>query len=70
MNSNDIVRGQIEENLSGQLFRVTLEGGKECLARPSGKMRHHKIRIAIGDRVEVVLDQYGGKDTNRIVRRL
>lgn len=69
-NNNDTVRGMIEENLSGDLYRVNLEDGKQVLARPSGKMRHHHIRVVIGDRVEVVLDKYGGKDTNRITRRV
>ncbi len=70
MNSKDTVRGRIEENLSGDLYRIVLENGDDVLARPSGKMRHNHIRVVIGDRVEVVLDPYKGKDTNRITRRL
>lgn len=40
----------------------------EILAYLSGKMRMHRIKVLIGDSVEVVLDSYGGK--GRIVKRL
>jgi len=33
----------------------------------AGKMRLHKIKVLIGDKVELVIDQYGGKA--RIVKR-
>lgn len=42
--------------------------GGEILAYLSGKMRMHRIKVLIGDGVEVVLDPYGGK--GRIVKRL
>jgi len=41
---------------------------KEILAYLGGKMRMHRIKVLIGDSVEVVLDSYGGK--GRIVKRL
>jgi translation initiation factor IF-1 len=34
----------------------------------SGKMRMHRIKVLIGDVVEIVLDPYGGK--GRIIKRL
>jgi len=43
-------------------------GEKEILAYLSGKMRMHRIKVLIGDSVEIVLDPYGGK--GRIVKRL
>jgi len=48
----------------------SLLGGdkKEILAYLSGKMRMHRIKVLIGDSVEIVLDPYGGK--GRIVKRL
>ena len=67
-------RGLITEALPSTLFRVKLENqsaeteDKEILAYLSGKMRMHRIKVLIGDSVEVVLDQYGGK--GRIVKRL
>ncbi len=61
-------RGMITEALPSTLFRVKMEDGKEILAYLSGKMRMHRIKILIGDQVEVVLDPYGGK--GRITKRL
>ncbi|MEI6580655.1 MAG: translation initiation factor IF-1 [bacterium] len=60
--------GFITEALPSTLFRVKLEDDKEILAYLSGKMRMHRIKVLIGDSVEVVLDSYGGK--GRIVKRL
>ncbi|OGI94569.1 translation initiation factor IF-1 [Candidatus Nomurabacteria bacterium RIFCSPLOWO2_01_FULL_40_18] len=65
-------RGVVTEALPSTLFRVKLEDQKEdqqeILAYLSGKMRMHRIKVLIGDSVEVVLDPYGGK--GRIVKRL
>ena len=44
------------------------EEGQLILAYLAGKMRLHRIRVLVGDQVEMVLDPYGGKA--RIVRRL
>lgn len=57
----------ITEALPNAFFRVKLQEG-ELLAYLSGKMRLNRIKVIIGDSVEVVLDPYGGK--GRIVRRL
>jgi translation initiation factor IF-1 len=63
------VRGSITEALPSTLFKVLLEeDGKEILAYLSGKMRMNRIKVLIGDQVEVVLDPYGGK--GRITKRL
>lgn len=75
------VRGFVTEALPSTLFKVKIEparnadsiataggDGNEILAYLSGKMRMHRIKVLIGDSVEVVLDQYGGK--GRIVKRL
>ena len=61
-------RGFVTEALPSTLFKVKLEDGNEILAYLSGKMRMHRIKVLIGDSVEVVLDQYGGK--GRIIKRL
>ena len=61
-------RGVVTEALPSTLFRVKIEGEKEILAYLGGKMRMHRIKVLIGDSVEVVLDPYGGK--GRIVKRL
>ena len=63
-----MVRGLVTEALPSTLFKVKLEDENEILAYLSGKMRMHRIKVLIGDSVEVVLDQYGGK--GRIIKRL
>jgi len=61
--------GVVTETLPNALFRVSLEKeAKEIIAYLSGKMRLNRIKVMIGDTVEVVLDPYGGK--GRIVRRI
>jgi translation initiation factor IF-1 len=66
------VRGVVTEALPSTLFRVDIGGkdeeSKEILAYLGGKMRMHRIKVLIGDAVEVVLDSYGGK--GRIIKRL
>jgi len=59
--------GVVVEALPNTLFRVELQSGQEILTYLSGKMRLHRIRVMIGDKVEVELDPYGGK--GRIVKR-
>lgn len=61
--------GTVTEALPNILFRILPEeGGEEFLAYLAGRMRMNKIRVLVGDRVEVEIEPYGGK--GRIVRRL
>ena len=71
------VTGTVEEVLPNSLFRVrqqAIEGEEAGAEKPlvlaylAGKMRLHRIRVLMGDQVEMVLDPYGGRA--RIVRRL
>ena len=68
------VTGSVEEVLPDSLFRVRLPAEREgvdgelILAYLAGKMRLHRIRVLVGDQVDMVLDPYGGRA--RIVRRL
>ncbi|HEY4479897.1 MAG TPA: translation initiation factor IF-1 [Candidatus Paceibacterota bacterium] len=65
----DTDTGVITESLPNALFRVKLgNSGQEVLAYLSGKMRLNRIKVIIGDSVEVVVDPYGGRA--RIVRRI
>jgi translation initiation factor IF-1 len=66
--STEEVLGTVIESLPNALFRVALDGGEEILAYLAGKMRLHRIRVLVGDKVSMVLDPYGGRA--RIVRRL
>jgi len=65
---NETVLGTVTEALPDTLFRVRLDSGVEILAYLAGKMRLHRIRVLIGDRVFIEIDPYGGK--GRIVKRL
>lgn len=56
------------EALPNTLFKIQTTSGDEMLAYLAGKMRMHRIKVIVGDKVEVVLDPYGGK--GRIVKRL
>ncbi len=67
--------GIVTEALPNTLFRVNIskkteEGEQEniIIAYLAGKMRMHRIKVLVGDRVEVLLDSYGGK--GRITKRL
>lgn len=62
--------GQVIEVLPNNLYRVQMDAGREVMAYMSGAMRSRKISLLVGDRVEVKLDPYGGKTTNRIVWRI
>jgi len=52
------VEATVIEPLPNAMFRVELENGHKVLARISGKMRMHYIRILPGDRVQVELTPY------------
>lgn len=69
MESNQAeVQGVVEEALPNTLFKVSLEGGDVILAYLAGKMRLHRIKVLVGDKVLLKIDPYGGKA--RITRRL
>ena len=55
------VQGVVEEALPNTLFRVSLPSGDIILAYLAGKMRLHRIKVLVGDKVVVKLDPYGGK---------
>jgi translation initiation factor IF-1 len=63
-----ILKGIVVEALPDTLFRVQLENSEEIiLAYLAGKMRMNRIRVLVGDKVELDQDQYGGKA--RLTRR-
>ncbi|MCX6754857.1 MAG: translation initiation factor IF-1 [Candidatus Nomurabacteria bacterium] len=70
MNQKDdknTVIGTVTEALPNTLFRVDIGDGKIILSYLAGKMRMHRIKVLLGDKVEVLLDPYGGK--GRIIKR-
>ncbi len=63
-----VIGAVVTEALPNTLFRVKRDDtGEEMLTYLSGKMRLHRIRVMIGDRVTVEIEPYGGK--GRIVKR-
>jgi translation initiation factor IF-1 len=66
--SEHTATGIVVEALPNTLFKVELHETKEViLAYLAGKMRMNRIRVLIGDKVELELDPYGGRA--RITRR-
>lgn len=60
--------GVVLEAFPNTLFKVKLtESGEEIMAYLAGKMRLHRIRVLIGDKVIVEPDEYGGRA--RIIKR-
>lgn len=62
------IKGTIIEALPETMFKVLTEDGAEVLAYLAGKMRMHRIKVLVGDKVEMKIDPYGGKA--RIFKRL
>jgi len=61
--------GVVVESLPNIMFRVKLdESNEEILTYLSGKMRLHRIRVLVGDKVLLELEPMGGKA--RIIKRL
>jgi translation initiation factor IF-1 len=61
--------GVVMEALPNIMFKVKLDGEEgEILSYLSGKMRLHRIRVLVGDKVILELEPYGGKA--RITKRL
>jgi translation initiation factor IF-1 len=54
-------KGTVIEAMPNTLFRVLTEDNREVISYLSGKMRMHKIRVLVGDTVEILEDPYGGK---------
>ena len=57
----------VQEAMPNTLFKVKLADGSEIIAYLAGKMRLHRIKVLVGDRVQLQLDSYGGRA--RITRR-
>lgn len=63
------VVGEVIEALPNTTFRIELDGDKKVmLAYLSGKMRKFRIKILIGDKVEITTDEQ--REKGRITRRL
>ena len=50
--------GVVLELLPNAMFKVKLENDHEVLAHTSGKLRKNRIRVLLGDKVDVEMTQY------------
>ena len=66
--SEHLAEGIVTEMMPNTLFRVQYDNGEEEIAYLAGKMRIHRIKVLMGDKVVVKRDPYGGK--GRIVKRI
>lgn len=64
----ETAEGRVIEALPSTLFRVDTGNGKVLISYLGGRMRVHKIKVLVGDKVLVQIDPYGGK--GRIIKRL
>lgn len=64
----ELVQGEVTEALPNAMFRVEFPTGEILISYLAGKMRLHRIKVLVGDKVIVKLDPYGGK--GRIVKRV
>lgn len=53
--------GVVTECLPNGFFRIQLDEGEEILGHLSGKLRIHRIRILLGDKVTVEMTPYDQK---------
>tara|TARA_B100001013_G_scaffold339055_1_gene260648 strand:+ start:150 stop:371 length:222 start_codon:yes stop_codon:yes gene_type:complete len=50
--------GTVMELLPNAMFKVKLENNHEVLAHTSGKIRKNRIRVLVGDKVDVEMTPY------------
>lgn len=50
--------GVVTEVLPNAMFRVTLDNEHEIIAHSAGKVRKNRIRILVGDKVQVEMTPY------------
>lgn len=60
--------GSVIEALPNTEFKIELEDGKIIHTYLGGKMKINRIRVLVGDKVQVEINPYEGK--SRIVKRM
>ncbi len=50
--------GVVTDKLPNAMFKVKLENGVEILAHTAGKMRKFRIRVMVGDKVDIEMTPY------------
>lgn len=51
-------KGTVTDKLPNAMFKVRLENDHEIIAQPKGKMRKFRIRVMVGDHVDVEMTPY------------
>ena len=67
--AKEIKIGLVTNALPNTMFRVEIDEGKRVLAHMSGKMRLHHIKVLVGDRVKIEMDEYN-PERAKIIQRL
>jgi len=62
------ITGTVVESLPNTEFKVEIEDGSIMHVYMSGKMKFNRIRVLVGDKVEIEVNPYEGK--SRLTRRL
>jgi translation initiation factor IF-1 len=65
---DNLATGMVIEALPNTEFKVQMEKGETIHAYLGGRMKLNRIRVLVGDRVQIELNPYEGK--SRIVKRL
>lgn len=50
--------GDVIDKLPNAMFKVKLENGHEIIAHTAGKMRKFRIRVMVGDKVDIEMTPY------------
>jgi translation initiation factor IF-1 len=61
MAKDDLIElvGMVEEVLPGNMFRVKVEGNQHIiLCYMGGKLKQHKIKVILGDKVKMEVSPY------------
>ena len=60
MSKQDLLefKGQVIELMKNAMFRVKLENGHIVTAHTAGKLRKNRIRVLVGDKVDVEMTPY------------
>jgi translation initiation factor IF-1 len=53
-----VLDGEVVEAFRSGMYRIALENGHEALGYTAGKMRRHRIRILLGDRIKLEFSPY------------
>lgn len=65
---DNLAVGLVMEALPNTEFKIEMEDGKIIHVYLGGKMKMNRIRVLVGDRVQIEVNPYEGK--SRIVKRL